>query len=43
MKQRYIAIAYMFLCKLDYGFHNQAVFIEIVQTEHFSAVKLAMG
>ena len=34
MKQRYIAVAYMFLCKLNYGYHNQAVFIEIFQTEH---------
>ena len=39
----YIAVAYILLYKLDYGCHNQTVFISIFQTEHFLAVKFAMG
>ena len=39
----YIAVAYIFLCKLNYGYHNQSRFINIFLTEHFSAVKFVMG
>ena len=39
----YNAVAYILLCKLNYGYHNQHIFINIFQTEHFSAVKFAMG
>ena len=41
-----IAAAYIFcvfLCKLNYGYHNQTHFIDIFQTKHFSAVKFAQG
>ena len=41
----YIAVAFILLCKLNYGYHNltRHIFINISQTEHFSAVKFAMG
>ena len=41
----YIAVAYILLCKLNYGYVTitRHVFINIFQTEHFSAVKFAMG
>ena len=38
----YIAVACILPCKLNYGYYNQAVFINIFQTEHFSAVKCHM-
>ena len=38
----YIAVAYILLCKLNHGYHNQACFINIFQTKHFSAVKFAI-
>ena len=38
----YIAVAYILLCKLNFGYHNRHVFINIFQTEHFSAFKFAM-
>ena len=30
------------LCKLNYGYHNQVIFINIFQLEYFSTVKFAM-
>ena len=41
----YIAVAYILLCKLNYGYHNIFIniFINIFRTEHFSAVKFVMG
>ena len=39
----YIAVAYILLFKLNYGCHDQARFISIFQTEHFLAMKFAMG
>ena len=39
----YTAVAYVFLCKLSYGYHNQVHFIDIFQMERFLAVKYGMG
>ena len=39
----YIAVAYVLLCKLNYGYHTRHVFINIFQMEHFSAVKIDIG
>ena len=39
----YIAVAYILLCKLNYGYHNQHVFVGIFQTKRFSAVKFVIG
>ena len=39
----YIAVAYILLCKLDYGYHDQTRFINIFLTEHFLDVKFPMG
>ena len=38
-----IAVAYILLCKLNYGYHNRPVFVNNFQTEHFSAVNFAMS
>ena len=39
----WFAVAYILLCKLNYGYHNQARFHLCLQTEHVSAVKFNMG
>ena len=39
----YISVAYILLCKLNYGYHNQTRFINIFQKEYFLAVKFSIG
>ena len=40
----YIAVAYTLLCKLNYMVTiSRHIFINIFQTEHFSALKFALG
>ena len=40
----YITVAYILLCKLNHDYTiTSHVFINIFQTEHFSAIKFAMG
>ena len=40
----YIQVAFILLCKLNYKVTiTRHVFINIIQTEHFSAVKFTMG
>ena len=34
---------YILLCKLNYGYHNQALLHQYLPTEHISAVKIDMG
>ena len=38
----YIAVTYILLCKLNYGYHNRGTF-SFFQMEHFSAVKFDMS
>ena len=39
----YIAVGYILLCKLNYGYITKHIFINIFQTEYFSTVKFDMG
>ena len=39
----YCSCLYILLCKLSYGYHNQAHFIYIFKMESFSAVKFSMS
>ena len=38
-----IAVAYILLCKLNYGYHNLAHFINIFQAKHFFSCEICYG